>query len=245
VPISCQYADGADVIYYGEYAHSDFKILEEVADNLADQILSYIFGGNMDFSVLGRAGSFEHKSDILPGTDYWEDIAGAILADSGTLSHFNASWFKWQEWEDIVGEYSVGVTRSTFQATQKVSFPLFSGITEIGWVDPDNPEDGRIYIKTRAAPRSTVQVSWSTYGQGLRPQGIERNHYEVEIETGTQSTSISGISWETSDPRDIRLYIRSQAQSPFHWFRIQWRVYYTESREIKVIDSLPLKVFTE
>jgi pimeloyl-ACP methyl ester carboxylesterase len=242
VPISCQYADGADVIYYGEYAHSDFYKLDEVTNNIGDQILKYVFGGNMDFSVLGRAGSFEHKSDLFPGTDYWQDIAGGILADSGTLSHFNESYFKWQEWEDIVGEYSLGVTRSTFQFTQKNSFPLFTGIVEIGWVDPDNPEDGRIYVRTRAAPRSTAQVFWSVYQQGLLPEGIERNHYEVEIETGTQVTGVVGISWETSDPRDIRLHIWSQAQSPFHWFRVQWRVYYTESRQVKLIDSLPLKV---
>jgi pimeloyl-ACP methyl ester carboxylesterase len=245
VPISCQYADGADVIYYGEYGHSDFKILEEVADNIGDQILSYIFGGNMDFSVLGRAGSFEHKADLFPGTDYWQDIVGGLIADSGTLTHFNESYFKWQEWEDIVGEYTAGGTRSTFQTTQKASFPIFSGITETGWVDPDNPEDGRIYIKTRAAPRSTVQVSWSVYQQGLLPVGIERNHYEVEIETGTQATAIESIAWETSDPCDIRLHICSQAQSPFHWFRVQWRIYYTESRQVKLIDSLPVKILSE
>jgi pimeloyl-ACP methyl ester carboxylesterase len=240
VPISCQYADGADVIYYGEYGHSDFKVVDEAADNIGDQILSYVFGGNIGFSLLGRAGSFEYKSDLFPGTDYWQDIVGGILADSGTLTHFNNSYFKWQEWEDIVGESSIGGARSTFQTTQKKSFPIFTGIKEIGWVDPDNPEDGRIYIKTRAAPRSTVQVYWSVYQQGLLPVGIERNHYEVEIETGTQVTGVSRISWETSDPRDIRLHIWSQAQSPFHWFRVQWRVYYKESREMKIIDSLPV-----
>ncbi len=244
VPVSCQYADGADVIYYGEYGHSDFKILEEVADNIGDQILSYIFGGNMDFSVLGRSGSLEHKSDIFPGTDYWQDIVGAIVAYSGTLTHFNESYFKWQEWEDIVGEYIVDGNRSTFQTTQKTSFFLFTGIKEIGWVAPDNPEDGRIYIKTRAAPRSTVQVSWSVYEQGLLPEGIERNHYEVEIDTGTQRTSVVDISWESDDPCDIRLQIKTQAESPFHWFKVQWRVYYTESRYVKLIDSLPLNVLS-
>ena len=245
VPISCQYSDGADVIYYGEYAHSDFKILEEVADNLADQILRYIFGGNMDFSVLGRAGSFEHKSDLFPGTDYWEDTVGGLSADSGTITHFNESYFKWQHWEDIVGIEDIAGTRCSFQTSQKVSFPLFTGITEIGWVDPDNTRDGRIYIKTRAAPRSTVQVFWSIYQQGLLPEGIERNHYEVEIETGTQSTAVGAVFWETNNPRDIRLHISSQARSPFHWFRVQWRVYYTESREVKIIDSLPLRVVSQ
>jgi len=241
VPISCQYAEGADVIYYGEYAHSDFKILKEVAGNLADQILRYVFGGILDFSVLGRAGSFEHKSDLLPGTDYWEDTVGGILVDSGIVTHFNDSYFKWQHWEDVVGEYGTGNTRCSFQYRQNNSFPFFTGVTEIGWVNPGNPEDGRIYIKTKAAPRCSVQVSCSIYQQGLLPQGIERNHYELEIETGTQVTGISGISWVTSDPRDLRLLIRSQSQSPFHWFRAQWRVYYTESREVKLIDTFPLK----
>ena len=48
VPISCQYAESR-CSYYGEYAHSDFKIMKEVTANLADQILRYVFGGIMDF----------------------------------------------------------------------------------------------------------------------------------------------------------------------------------------------------
>jgi pimeloyl-ACP methyl ester carboxylesterase len=245
VPISCQYADGADVIYYGEYGHNDFNTETELAANLADQILKYVFGGVMDFSVLGRAGSFEHKSALLPGTDYWDDVVGGIPVASGTISHFNESYFKWQSWEDIVGENEIEGIRDIFQTSQKVSFPLFSGVTEVGWVNLQNLEDGRIRIKTRAAPRSTVQVFWNVYRQGLLPSGIERNHYEVEIETGTQSTGIRGVFWETGNPNDIRLHIRSQAQRPFHWFRVQWRVYYTESREVKLIDTLPLKELTE
>ena len=73
------------------------------------------------------------------------------LADSGTITHFNDSYFKWQHWEDIVGEYDTGDTRCSFQYRQKNSFPFFTGVTEIGWVDPDNPEDGRVYIRTKAA----------------------------------------------------------------------------------------------
>ena len=45
VPISAQYADGADVVYYGEYAHGDFSKLADVSNYMADQILRYIFGG--------------------------------------------------------------------------------------------------------------------------------------------------------------------------------------------------------
>jgi pimeloyl-ACP methyl ester carboxylesterase len=245
VPISCQYADGADVVYYGEYGHGDFTNLDQVAGYMGDQILRYIFGGNVECSVLARAGSFEHKAGLFPGTDRWQDIVGGVLAASGTVTHYNDSYFKWQEWEDIVGEYSSGNIRSTYQITQKNSSPILTGIRQSGWVSSDNPEDGRIYLKTRAAPRSSVQVTWSVYQQGILPPGIERGHYEVEIETGTQITGIGGVSWETSDPRDIRLRISSQAQSPFHWFRAQWRVYYKENRQRKIIDALPVRMLAQ
>lgn len=239
VPISCQYADGADVVYYGEYAHSDFSKLSEVSAYMAGQILTYIFGGNIECSVVAQAGSFEHKADLLPGTDKWSEMVGGVLADSGSVTHQNSSYFKWQEWEDIVGTYSSVSQRSTFQSIQTNSSPLFTGIVEIRWVNPDDPYDGRLYIKTRAAPRSSVRVDWSTNQQGLLPAGIERDHYEVEIVTGTQVTGIVQVAWTTSDPLDVRLQISSQAQSPFHWFRAQWRVYYKESRQRKVIDELP------
>jgi pimeloyl-ACP methyl ester carboxylesterase len=245
VPISCQYADGADVVYYGEYAHSDFMKLDAVSDYLANQLLRYIFGGNIECSVLARAGSFEHKADLFPGTDSWEDIAGGVLASSGTITHQNDSYFKWQEWEDVVGEPSAGGVRSTFQTTQTRSSPIFTGMVEARWVYPDNPNDGRLYIKTRAAPRSSVQVDWSVYQKGLLPAGLERDHYEVEVESGTQGTGIGQVSWESGDALDLRLRILSQAQSPFHWFRVQWRVYYKESRQRKIIDEFPVLTLSE
>jgi pimeloyl-ACP methyl ester carboxylesterase len=242
VPISCQYADGADVVYYGEYGHSDFTTLDQVAAFMGGQLLRYIFGGNVECSVLARAGSFEHKAGLFPGTDRWQDIVGGVLVTNGTVTHFNDSYFKWQEWEDIVGESISGNIRSTYQITQKNSSPIFTGVRQSRWVNSDDPEDGRIYLKTRAAPRSSVQVDWIVYQQGVLPLGIERDHYEVEIETGTQITGIAGVSWETSDPRDIRLRISSQAQSPFHWFRARWRVYYKENRQRKIIDTLPMRM---
>lgn len=245
VPISCQYADGADVVYYGEYGHSDFSELDEVSGYLTDQIMRYIFGGNVECSVFARGGSFEHKAGILPGTAYWQDLVGGVLAASGTVMHQNDSYFKWQEWEDIVGEYSAENIRSSFQTTQKNSFPILTGIKESRWVNSDDPQDGRIYLKTRAAPRSSVQVDWSVYQQGLLPSGIGRYHYEVEIETGTQFTSIGQVSWETTDPRDVRLRIFSQAQRPFRWFKAQWRVYLKESRQRQIIDTLPVRILSE
>jgi pimeloyl-ACP methyl ester carboxylesterase len=245
VPISCQYADGADVVYYGEYAHSDFSKLSEVADYIASQILTYIFGGNIECSVLARAGSFEHEADLLPGKDYWEDIVGGVLGSSGTITHKNTSFFKWEEWEDVVGEYSADNIRSTFETIQKVSFPFWTGVVKVSWVNPNDSHDGRIRIKTRAAPKSSVQVDWSVYLQGLLPSGIERDHYEIEIETGAQVTGIGQAFWQTGDASDLRLRIESQAQSPFHWFRAQWRVYYKETRQREIISSLRVRILTE
>ncbi len=245
VPISCQYSDGADVVYYGQYAHNDFSKLDDVANYMADQILRYIFGGNVECSVFARGGSFEHKAGLFPGTDYWQDLVGGVLADSGTLIHKNDSYIKWQDWEDVVGVNSDGSTRSSFQTTQKNSFPVLTGIKQASWASPNDPEDGRIYISTRAAPRSSVQVDWSVYRQGILPSGIKRDHYEVELDTGTQLTSIRQVSWETDDPRDVRLRIWSEAQSPFRWFKAQWRVYSKESRQRKVIDELPVQTLSK
>jgi hypothetical protein len=84
-----------------------------------------------------------------------------------------------------------------------------------------------------------VQVDWNVYQQGRLPSGITRSHYEVELDTGTQLASIGQVTWEADDPRDLRLRIWSQAQSPFRWFKAQWRVYYKESLQRKVIDELP------
>jgi pimeloyl-ACP methyl ester carboxylesterase len=238
VPISGQYADGADVIYYGQYSHSDFTQLDEVSGNIAEQILNYIFGGSVQRSVLARSGSFEHKAGLLPGTVKWDDLVGGVLANNGTVTHFNDSYFKWQSWEDVVGNAALGVTRSSYQTVQTNSSPIFTGLTRVSWAG-DSAEDGRIVLRTRAAPRSTVQVDWSVYQVGLLPQGIERDHYEVEISTGTPYSSVGQISWKSSDLRDLRLVASSQAQSPFRWFNANWRVYYKESVQRQILDDLP------
>ena len=242
VPISAQYAEGADAVYYGEYGHGDFSESDQIAGYMSDQILSYVFGGNIECSALARAGTFEHKAGIFPGTDYWQDLVGGVLAGSGTLTHKNNSFFKWQEWKDVVGESSAGSSRSSFQTTQKNSSPILTGLQQSGWANPDDPGDGRVSLTTRAAPRSSVQVDWSVYQKGLLPAGVARDHYEVELETGSQFTSIGQVSWETSDARDVRLRIGSQAESPFRWFRAQWKVYLKESRPRKIIDELPAQV---
>jgi pimeloyl-ACP methyl ester carboxylesterase len=241
VPISAQYSDGADIIYYGQYSHNDFSQLPEVSNYMANQILSYVFGGNLECSVITRAGSFEHRARLLPGTDYWQDTTGGVLASSGTVLHQNDSYYKWQQWEDIVGEKSLGGIRSTFQTAAKKSTPFFTGLTQSSWVNPNDPSDGRIYLKTRAAPRSSVQVDWGCYQTVLLPSGIDRDHYEVEVETGTQFTAVAEVFWHTSDLRDVRLRISSQSPGPFRWFKANWRVYYKESRERKIIDEFPVR----
>ena len=39
IPLSAQYAEGADVVYYGQYYHIDFHQIKETAGFLAEQIL--------------------------------------------------------------------------------------------------------------------------------------------------------------------------------------------------------------
>jgi hypothetical protein len=90
-----------------------------------------------------------------------------------------------------------------------------------------------------------VQVDWGIYQQGLLPTGITRDHYEVEIETGTQLANISQVSWETSNLRDVRLQISSQAQGPFRWFRAQWKVFSKESRHRQIIDEFTIRKSSE
>jgi len=241
VPVSAQYSNGADVIYYGEYSHSDFAVLEEVADFMADQILRYLFGGRIECSVLARGAIFEHKANWLLGTDSWEDVVGEIPASSDMVWHRNESYTKWQEWEDVVGSCPPEARRSSYYISRVSSFPFLTSVKESRWLSPDNPEDCRLYLRTRAAPRTSVQVNWSIHRQGLLPLGVKRDHYEVEILTGTPLTSIKRVLWATGDPRDLRVRISSEAERPFRWFKAEWRVYSKESRQRKVVDEIPVK----
>lgn len=239
IPISAQYSDRADVVYYGEYSHNDFAVSDGVAGFIAEQILRYIFGGEIECSVLIRSGTLEHKAGWVPGTDYWEDVVGEVLTDSGRLWYWNESYTKWQEWEVVVGECPAEGTRSSYRVSQVRHFPFLASIEESRWLSPDNPEDCRLYLRTRAAPRNYVQVDWSIYQCGLLPPGMERDHYEVEIVTGTPLTNIRYVSWIAGDLRDLRLRISSEAESPFRWFNAEWRVYSKESRYREVIDKIP------
>jgi len=237
VPLSAQYSDGADVIYYGEHGHSDFTTSDEVAGFIADQILRYLFGGYVECIVFTKGGTFEHKAGWLPVTDYWEDVVGEVPVSSGTVWHKNESWTRWQEWEDVVGECFPEGKRSSYRVSKAGTFAFLASIKEACWSVPDDPGDYRLYLRTRAAPRSSVRVDWSIYRQGLLPVGTERDHYEVEIATGTPFCNIGRVAWVTDDPRDLRLRIWSEAEGPFRWFKAEWRTYFKESRQRKVIDE--------
>jgi pimeloyl-ACP methyl ester carboxylesterase len=238
IPISAQYTDRADVIYYGEHSHNDFDESDEVAGSIAEQILRYIFGGEIECSVLMRGGNLGHAAGWLPGTDYWEDVVGEVPVSEGSLQHTNESFFQWQEWEDMVGESPLGITRSSYQVSMDNKFPFLNSVEEARWLNPDDTSDCHLYLKTRVAPRSSVEVSWSTYRRGLLPEEGERDHYEVEIVTGTPLTTVRYVSWLSDDPRDLRLAIDSEAESPFRWFKAEWRVYAKESRYRQVIDEM-------
>jgi len=237
IPLSAQYADGADVIYYGEHAHSDFSVLDEVAEFMADNILRYIFGGSIECSVFARDGTLERKADWLLGTDHWEDVVGEVVTSSGELRHTNKSYSEWREWEDVVGEYLPLYQRSSCRVSQ-TSLPFLTSVQELRWANPDDPEDSRLYLRTKAAPRNSVKVDWRIYRRGLLPEGTRRSHYEVEISDGTPLASISQVLWVTDNPRDLTIRIWSEAQSPFRWFKAEWRAYYKEIRQRKVIDEI-------
>jgi pimeloyl-ACP methyl ester carboxylesterase len=238
VPISAQYSEEADVVYYGQHGHSDFGESEAVAISMAEQILGYIFGSTIDCSVLVRSSTFEHKANWLPGTEHWDDTVGSVLVDSGRLEHFNDSYFWWQEWQDVVGECPEESQHSNYRVSAVDSFLFFSGVSDAGWFSSDDSGDCRLYIRSWTAPRNTVRVDWKVYRLGLLPEGVERARYEVEIITGTPLTSIDYVSWLTDDPRDLRLRVMSQAESPFRWFEVEWRVYAQEVRERQIIDEL-------
>jgi len=244
IPVSAQYSDGADVVYYGECGHSDFKILDKVAKSVAGTILDYLFGRPVVCSVFAKEGSFEHRADFILGTDYWQDLFGEVLASSGQLWRWNESYTKWQEWEATVGDSLSGDKRSHYEITRVRSSVFFTSIEELRWLN-DDASDCRLYLRIKAAPRNYVQVDWSIYRQGLLPEGTKRDHYEIGIVAGTPLTQIRDASWMSNDPRDLRLQVSSQAESPFQWFRAQWRAYYKEVRQRNVIDEIPLQLFLE
>ncbi len=242
LPISAMYADGADVIYYGEHGHSDFSVIPELADSLASQILDYIFGSTLEYSVPARTGGWQNKAGLLLGTDYWQDIIGDKLGDSNYLRHVNTSFIRWQQWEDTAEYYPPtyeNELRSRFDVTTEKSASFLTKIIEARWLSPDAPADCRLYLRTRAAPRNSIEVRWNIYVQGLLPEGKQRDHYEIEIVAGTPMAAINEAAWLTDNPRDLRVAVASHAERPFRWYDARWRVYSQEARQRHVIDEIP------
>lgn len=239
VPLSAQYADGADVIYYGEQVHSAVGLSDEVAEYLADQILHYLFGLPIECCVFSRSGTFEHNADWLLGKDYWDELVGEEIALTGVIRHTNESFIKWKQWEDIVGEIIPQAQRST-SVLRQLSFPLLTTVREMRWVTVGEPEDCRLYLRVSAAPRTTVEVSWTIYQASLLPTGTKRAYYEVSITDGTPLVAVTQTAWSSRDTRDLRLRIWSEAHSPFRWFNAEWRVFSIEARQKKIIDEIPL-----
>ncbi|MFC1860177.1 hypothetical protein ACFLYC_01205 [Chloroflexota bacterium] len=243
VPLPAQFSNSADVIYYGKYGHSDLATHNNVARSIALQILHYIFGDPVECSVLTRSGTVEHEADWLLGTDQWNEVVGEIVASTGTIQHTNPSFLKWQEWEDIVG-YCPEPEKRSSSHIESLSFPLITSVQQASWADPTNLYNCRLYIRSKAAPRNSVEAEWTIYSRGLLPIGTERSFYDVEITEGTPLTSIQYISWSDGDPRDLRLWISSEAQSPFRWFKAEWRTYQQQVRQRKVIDGIPAELAT-
>ncbi len=166
-------------------------------------------------------------------------MVGEAPAYRGTFSHKNTSFFGWQEWEDIVGGYFPNIHRSSYEANKVDSVPILTGIVESRWVNPDSPGDCRVYLRTRAAPGTTIQVQWNVKCSVLVPRNVQRERCEIEVFTGTPFTGIDVASWVTDEARDARLLVKSHAQGPMRWFKARWRIYSGEARSRKVIDELP------
>jgi hypothetical protein len=228
------------VEYYGKYGHSDFPYDKKLADFMANEILKYIFGGVIECSVFTQTGTFEHHASGLLGTDNWEDIAGDIQGWSSSIWHRNNSYFLWQTWEDVLEyqpptyEYS---QRSRYVVSLSKLPDRLSSIEELRWLVPDDPYDFRIYVRTRAAPRGSLQLDWEVYRWGLLPEGMKRNHYEVKVIGGTSQAGVNGSAWASDIPRDIGVRISSWAENPYRWLKAEWKVFQEENRQRKIIDE--------
>lgn len=239
VPISAQYADGADVVYYGEQPHSALGNSDTASEFMADQIIRYIFGLQIDCCVFSNSGTFKHEADWLLGTDHWDQTFGEEIAVTGVIRHRNDSFTQFKTWEDTVGDIIPGAQRSS-SVLQQLSFPLLTSVKEVRWATPGEPEDCRIYLRVGAAPRTTVEVEWTVYKALLLPENEKKAYYEVNITDGTLLVGITQIAWSSRDARDLRLRIWSEAQSPFRWFAAEWKVYHLESRSRNIISELPV-----
>ncbi len=241
VPLMAQFSEGADVVYYGEHQHSEVGAKDTTSLFLANHILFYIFGYEMEFSVPLRTGTFKHEADWLLGTDQWSDIVGGIPTANGTITHRNSAFYKWQQWEDIIGECEPEDERS-YSHVHLDSVPLLTSIRGASWVSSSNISDCRLRVTTSAAPLTRVEADWTIFSAGLLPEETPRSFYDVEIIRGTPLASIIAVNWWKDDPLNPVIWIRSQAQSPFRWFEARWTTYKKEYRVVSVINDIPLTV---
>lgn len=239
VPISAQYATGADAVYYGEHGHSDFGDDPSVTVAVADQILKYVFGGTIATSVEYSRGVFEHHAGLLPFTYRWNDSLGENVGASGVISHTNGSLFKWQTWQDLVGTCSPGNRASSYRASI-TSFPLFTRLGRTGWANAGDPTDCALSIESRAAPKSHVVVRWKIIEYRPLAEGLKRDHYEISVTEGTPVVGITNAFWLTGELGDVRIGASSQAEGPFRWFKGEFKVYFQQNVERNVIDEIPL-----
>lgn len=239
IPLSAQYTEDADTIYYGEHFHTDFHETKELTQSVTEKIVNYIFGIPNQYFFLAREGSFEHESDWWLGADKWVDIVGDTLIKKGSIWHWNTSDFKWNEWEDVAGGLPlVDDAKSRFEIKLVDSSPLLTALEEVRWFNMSDPEDCRLFIKTKTAPGQYVRADWIIYQQSLLPKGMERDHYEIEVYEGTNMTTIKEATWMSNNPQDLRLLISSQAESPFKRFKANWRSFAKEYRQQEIISEL-------
>jgi hypothetical protein len=237
VPISAQYSAGADAVYYGDHGHSDFSDYPDVTVIIADQVLRYIFGGTIATSTPDSGGTFEHHAGFLPFTYRWNDRLGETIGASGIISHTNGSLFSWETWAEIVGACSPGSLPASFHVNL-TSIPLLTRLGQAGWASPADPTNCGLNIVTRAAPKSQVTVKWKILEHKPLPQGVSRDHYEITVTAGTPVVGITSASWLTDNLTDVRLNARSQAEGPFRWFKAEFRVFYQQPVQRKLIDDI-------
>ena len=243
IPLPAQFSEGADVVYYGEAQHSEVGAKDTTSLFLANNIMFYIFGYEIEFSVPARSGIIEHEADWLLGTDQWSDIVGGIATANGTIIHRNPSFYKWEQWEDIIGKCEPGDERS-YSHIHLDSVPILTSIRGASWVNSANASDCRLRVSTSAAPLSTVKADWTIFSAGLLPVETPRSFYDIEIIKGTPLASITDVKWWKDDPLNPVIWIRSQAQSPFRWFEARWTTYKKENRIVNVINDIPVKVIS-
>jgi pimeloyl-ACP methyl ester carboxylesterase len=138
VPLSAQYTDQADTVYYGVYRHDAlFENLSEGGgrDIITEIIVKYLLGEELEYSVLTCSGEYHHRADIWPGKDVWDDEVGQM----GTKER---------------SHYEVEILPCTTPLT---------GIESMEWKTPD-PNDLRINIKSYAySPWMFIKIRWRIY----------------------------------------------------------------------------------